>query len=220
MNELGRQILSALAAAILLAVFSMTTDYRFGFVVIMAAGVGLGTYFTIPRRKSPEEIELAPGITQADLDHAVSVMDDSIARFEQLKRACRGEDVGRSLEDILDTLKIIRENFKQDPRDLSNAGQFLNEYLGRAHDIVEQYNRLSRHPGSGVIGERLRDFEQTIERIRIGFRDFYNQCLQNDVVDLEVNSETLKSLMDMELPSPLADPAVASERSPSERSDH
>jgi len=212
MNEPGRQILSALAGAILLAVLSMTTDYRFGFVVMMAAGVGLGTYFSIPRRTTPDEIELAPGVTQADLDHALSVMDDYINRFRKLKQGCGVDRVGRILGDILDTMQIIRENFTQDPRDLSNADPFLNEYLGRAHDIVEQYNRLSRHKGEEILTEQLRGSEETIARIRTGFRDFYNQCLQNDVVDLEVNSETLKSLMEMDLPSPLSDPLVVGDR--------
>ena len=42
--------------------------------------------------------------------------------------------------------------------------------------------------------------ESAIGKVLAGVDAFYQQCIQNDLMDLEVNSETLLSILDADLP--------------------
>lgn len=201
MNEINRQIISGMIGAIALAVLAMSTDYVFWFSLSISAAIGLGTYFTIPAKKDPDEVDLAPGVTQADLNAATALMGDYIRKFEDINARAADPDLRRSIGEMIEMLKKIRKNFQDDPRDLaiSSAPQFLDQYLVRSYDIVAQYVRLSSMALDDRRKERLSDAEDTIRRIQAGFEDFYHECLKNDFMDLEVDSETLKAIIDMDM---------------------
>lgn len=200
MNEVNRQILSGLTAAITLAGLAMTTQYVFWFIVCISAGIGLGTYFSIPAAKAPEEIDWAPGVTQADLVAATQVMDTYIQQFGILRKKATDPGLKQSIREMEKLLARIRQNFLDDPRDLalSGAANFLKLYLVRSHDIVTQYVRLSSKSLEGRASDRLADSGEIIGRIQTGFEKFYQECLQNDFLDLEVDGETLKAIVEME----------------------
>ncbi len=199
MNEIFRQILAALAGAIFLAVFSMFTDFVFWFNVCVSAGIGLGTYFTIPRQKEPHEIEIAPGVYQVDLDKAVAQLDEFQKKFESLAAKCRQPKLVAMLGAITATLNKISVNFQEDPRDLKNADLFLSQYLPNAFDLAAKSVRLADVYAGGDERGNPDSAQETLQQIHNGLKDFYQQCLQNDLIDMEVNAEMLKSITDMDL---------------------
>jgi len=205
MNEWHRQIVSGLVAAGALAFLQLGIGYRFGFSVGIAAAIGVGMYFTLPRKKAPNEIEMAPGVTRADLDRALDFIGEHVVRLESLRKQVRDPLLSESIADMVQTLRNIARNFKDDPRDLGNAGPFINQYLARSTTLIEQYVRLASHAPDPMITERIARIGDTIGRVRNGFKEFYRQCIENDVTDLEIDSQTLKSLMDLELPESTAD---------------
>lgn len=199
MNDVYRQIMAALTGAICLAGFSMLTDFVFWFSLCISAGVGLGMYFTIPAKQPPHEIEIAPGVFQADLDSAIFRISEYQEKFLSLTSKCPTRRLAARIRDISDTLERISFNFQEDPRDLKNADLFLNQYLSSAYDLVSKSLRLADLYSNGGDKRQTLSVDATIEQVHTGFKDFYQQCLQNDLIDMEVNAEMLKSITEMDL---------------------
>lgn len=212
MTEISRQLIAGSAAAVCLAVLATRSDFVFWFNLIISAAIGLGTYFTIPKKRSPREIEVAPGITQDRLDAALETVADYQDRFRVLISRTADPGAKGMIRDLRNMLKKIGGHFREDPRDLTNSSthMFLDQYLPRSFDLLSKYVRLSHATRDAAGREQLANAETAIRRIQAGFQEFYRKCLQNDLIDLEVESETLNAIMDMDFP----------ELDARERSDH
>jgi hypothetical protein len=202
MTEIFRQIIAGVTGAIVLGVLVRLSDYVFWFNVCIAGAVGLGVYFSIPRKQEAHEIELAPGVTQGQVDAAVGRVEEYILKFKKILRMASDRDIRAYIMDITETLGRIAQHFRHDPRDMniSSTPQFLDQYLVRSHDLVYQYIRLANMSLDAAQTDQLTSARETIAQVQSGFKAYYQQCLQNDFIDLEVESETLKSIIEMELP--------------------
>ncbi len=207
MTEIPRQILSGLAAAAALTLLFLLTDFVFLFSVAVSAAIGTGLYFTIPRKRSPHEIEVAPGVTKAELEAAVAKIDRFIDKFKAEAAQARDAEIRRSVGEIVQVLKRIGRNFREDPKDLTldATPMFLEEVLERSHDLVSRYVSLSRiaHEGgaAGYGREAFETAEGAIRQVKEGFDAFFQQCLRDDLRELEVGGETLKAIMEMNSPN-------------------
>lgn len=202
MKETYRQITAGALAGLALAGFAAALDFVFWADLLLAAGVGVGVYFTIPGTKPPEKVELAPGVTQKDLDDAIKAIRRHRERFTRVARSPVRPEVAEALRDIVKHLNLISQNFREDPGDLALAGPFLKEYLTRADRVADQYARLVRITGGGR-PETFAAVEQGIFQMRHACRLLYQRCLENDLENLETESETLKALIE------IADPRAA-----------
>ncbi len=206
MTETYRQIVAGLVGAGVLAGLTFWGGLVLWFNLAIGAAVGLGTYFTIPRKRRPEEIEVAPGVTLAQQQAALAKIDGYVKRFRLLTGKSRQPRIDKLLRELVDRLRKIGRNFEEDPRDLmiDSAGMFLDHYLERAVDLVEQYVRIAGLAREADGEDELAAAESAIGKVLAGVDAFYQQCIQNDLMDLEVNSETLLSILDADLP-PLFD---------------
>ena len=206
MTETYRQIVAGLVGAGVLAGLTFWGGLVLWFNLAIGAAVGLGTYFTIPRKRRPEEIEVAPGVTLAQQQAALAKIDGYVKRFRSLAGKSRQPRIDKLLRELVDRLGKIGRNFEEDPRDLmiDSAGMFLDHYLERAVDLVEQYVRIAGLAREADGEDELAAAESAIGKVLAGVDAFYQQCIQNDLMDLEVNSETLLSILDADLP-PLFD---------------
>jgi 5-bromo-4-chloroindolyl phosphate hydrolysis protein len=207
MTEIPRQILSGLAAAAALALLFLFTDFVFLFSLVVSAAIGAGVYFSIPRKRSPDEIEVAPGVTKAQLDAALAKIDLYVGKFKAEAGQARDLEIRTTVGEIVQVLKRIGRNFREDPRDLTldATPMFLEEVLDRSLDLVSRYVVLSRiaHDGAaaGCGREALETAEQSIRQVKKGFEAFFQQCLRDDLRELEVGGETLKAIMEMNTPN-------------------
>ena len=210
MTETYRQIVAGLIGAGVLAGLTFWGGLVLWFNLAIGAAVGLGTYFTIPRKRRPEEIEVAPGVTLAQQQDALAKVDNYVNRFRSLAGKSRQPRIDKLLRELVDRLQKIGRNFEEDPRDLmiDSAGMFLDHYLERAGDLVEQYVRVAGLAREADGEDELAAAESAIGKVLAGVDAFYQQCIQNDLMDLEVNSETLLSILDADLP-----PLLENERS-------
>ncbi len=210
MTETYRQIVAGLIGAGVLAGLTFWGGLVLWFNLAIGAAVGLGTYFTIPRKRRPEEIEVAPGVTLAQQQAALTKVDNYVKRFRSLAGKSRQPRIDKLLRELVDILQKIGRNFEEDPRDLmiDSAGMFLDHYLERAGDLVEQYVRVAGLAREADGEDELAAAESAIGKVLAGVDAFYQQCIQNDLMDLEVNSETLLSILDADLP-----PLLENERS-------
>lgn len=200
MKEVYRQITAGLSAAFLLVGAVVWTNQVFWFSLIISIMTGVGVYFCIPVKKEDDQIEVAPGITKAQLNTALHLLEIHIEGFIRISETCKKNNMNRKIKDIAVTLEKIRSKFEQDPHDLNFAHQFLNQHLERGLKIVEQYNRLSAMDLNDKNKKALDKAEQIIVRIKAYFTNFYQKCIQDDLLDFEVESETLDAVLDMEFP--------------------
>lgn len=207
MTETHRQIASGLTAAAVLALLFLFTDFVFFFNLAISAAIGAGVYFSIPRKRSPDEIEVAPGVTKAQLDAALAKIDRYVGKFKAEAAEARDLEIRTSVGEIVQVLKRIGRNFREDPRDLTldATPMFLEEVLERSLDLVSRYVGLSRiahdSPTEGYGREALETAERSIRQVREGFEAFFQQCLKDDLRELEVGGETLKAIMEMNSPN-------------------
>jgi hypothetical protein len=70
---------------------------------------------------------------------------------------------------------------------------------------VSRYVSLSQiahdSPTEGYGREALETAERSIRQVKEGFEAFFQQCLKDDLRELEVGGETLKAIMEMNSPN-------------------
>lgn len=199
MKEQYRQIISGSTAALVLGLLSLKTDFVFWFNLLISAAIGLGIYFSIPKKKSPSEIELAPGITKATLDDMLALINSYVKQFDELVSRTRKREIAEAIKGITSLLKKIAFHFNQNPAAIHIA-PLLDQYLHQSFEVVQLYTRLANVSIDGKQSEQLQTVEDTIFKIHAGFQEIYDQCIHNELINLEVKSETLKAVMDLNIP--------------------
>jgi len=202
MNEFFRQIVSGLAAALALGGFVLFTDYMFWFSFAVSAAIGIGTWFTIPRKKDAQETEIAAGVTKAMRDAAVRQINEHVSGFSRLSAQARHSEIRSLIQEITDILTRTGQMLWENPGELdsSSARLFLEQFLGRSYDVISQYVRVSNADSGKFSGTGLTSAKEAIVQIRSGFQGFYRQCMEKDMTNLETEVETLKAISEMDFP--------------------
>ncbi len=202
MNEFFRQIISGLAAAFTLAALVSFSSYLFWFSLAISAAIGVGTYFSIPRKKDAHETEIAPGVTQAMLNAAIRHINAQVSNFSRLSAQIQHSGIRSLIQEITDILSKTGQILRENPEELdsTSARLFLDQFLNRSHDVISQYVRLLNTGSAGLRGDSLNSAKEAIVQIRSGFQGFYRQCLEKDLTNLETEVETLKALSEMDFP--------------------
>jgi len=199
MKETLRQITAGLFAAGSLIILFIWFDYAFWFKLGISAAIGLGVYFSIPQKKEAHEIEIASGVSQADLDSAIAKIGGYREKFNNAAKICNRPKTAQAVRTMASILGKIAGKFRDEPENLKNASPFLNQYMEMSYNIVDQYTRLAAITLEGEQEKQLAATEKTIGRIHKGFKEFYNQCIANDLADLEVSSATFSAIFETDL---------------------
>jgi hypothetical protein len=212
MKEIWRQLMAALAASVLLVVLAAGTPLQLWVSAVLAVGTYAGVYLTIPRCREDHEVEVAPGVTRKDLNDLLELLETHRQAFTRLGMQARGHQL--TLKSTADTMALtagqLQQQLRGDAEKVKQAGPFLAPYLKRGLEVFEQYAQLAAMPRGDSLDRRLAEFDGHLERIAGGLTDFYERCLQKDLMELEVSSETLNYMMDLALPENPSD-----ERNPS-----
>lgn len=199
MTEVFRQICSALAASLSLVFLLYFTDYVFWFDLMMSAAIGLGTWFSIPRKKEDHETEIAPGVSKARLKEAIRRINEYVAEFSQLSSQTRNSGIQKQIAEITGTLTRTGRILWENPAELdSTAAQlFLDQFLKRSCDVVSQYVRMCSTADNA---DKTETAKKAIAEIQSGFNGFYRRCLEKDMTELETEVEILKAISEMDFP--------------------
>lgn len=88
---------------------------------------------------------------------------------------------------------------RDDPNDVSPGDRFLARYLKAAHNIVDDYTRLSAQGGEHQsIAETLARSEGLLERLQSVFAMEHEKLLQNDTINLTAELNVLDKLLKMD----------------------
>jgi len=145
------------------------------------------------RPKDQMAIHLGNGITGEMLQTLLRESEEKIGQLENLAKQISNETIRAKIYHIISIVKKIYENIRKDPEKMKVARQFLFYYFDTSISIVNKYTQLSQQEvQSPEISKALLKAENMLNSIDIAFDKQLAKLLSNDVMDLDVEIETLE----------------------------
>lgn len=166
--------------------------------LVIGSTIGLGTYLFLPRRKSDHEISVLPGVSKRDIKEAVKKCRDSAEKLRNLVINA-SDEVRNEVCEIADWIDKISVEFERDPRDVVSSKGLTDYYLDRLIGIVEDYVRLSGTVQSDEQSEKLEQIRHKLLEFKPHFEKIHETCLANDLVGLQVTTQTLGDVLRSEV---------------------
>lgn len=137
-----------------------------------------------PKIAEGDELMIEQGYEKADKIYALAGKLDS-------KPSIQWE-----VEEISTVVREIFENFVQDPADIKQARSFIRHDLDDAIKLIETYTKVvTSKLSSETHDKRIAMAEASIISVRESFQKLQLDLMENDLLDLEVQSKTLKSVL-------------------------
>lgn len=105
----------------------------------------------------------------------------------------RNPSIQWEIKEIAYIVKALYKNFEEDPSDIDRARHFIKYNLPDAIKLMSSYARLSARPQ--VDSQQLQKAEDAIISIRESFEKLEQDLLSNDLMDLEIQSRTIKTVL-------------------------
>ena len=151
------------------------------------------------RPKDQFAIHLGNGITAEMLQTVLRESEEKIRELEKLAKQVRNENIRIKIYHIITVVRKIYENIRKDPEKMKIARQFLSYYFDTSISIVNKYSQLSlQDVHSPEISKALLKAEDMLGSIDIAFDKQLAKLLRNDVMDLDVEIETLEKTFQAE----------------------
>ena len=127
-----------------------------------------------------------------------AALDDARRKLARIDAAAH-RIADRSLQGRVDAIlleadKVLGE-IERDPRDLRRARKFLNVYLDGAVEVVERYAETASRAPTAELDENFRALLTDMELV---FREQHQKLLEDDVMDLDVQMEVLRTRLKRE----------------------
>jgi len=167
------------------------------FAAIVAALAGVGCLLAYGADAPAQRLVVAPGADYTAAE-ASAMLEEASKRVDGLERAAaaiRDGEITTRLRHIADLARAILADLAKDPRDLRRARKFLNIYLDSAMRVSESYARTHQQASNAELESRFRNVLVTIEQV---FGEQQQKLLENDVLDLDVQIEVLKTQLERE----------------------
>ena len=162
-------------------------------VLSMLSFFGIYIILFALRPKDQLSIKFGNGITGEMLGNLLSEGEEKITELENLGKQIRDEKIRVKIYHIISIVKKIFENIRKDPEKMKVARQFLSYYFDTSISIVNKYSQLSmQEVQSPEISRSLLKAENMLNSIDIAFDRQLARLLSNDVMDLDVEIETLE----------------------------
>ncbi len=178
------------------------TDYVWWLDAALGAAGTVLVFILVPRRKEDAEIEVAAGISLAQLKDAVARTRGSGQELLDLAPRVPDAKLGKAVASIGRTLIAIAQNFEAKPGDIRRAYDFLDYHLRRGCEIVKDYAKLAGAPEITPREQaRLERFGTVIEELQILFQDHLESIRSADFERLQQAGEAMQ-LIAMKLERP------------------
>ncbi len=132
--------------------------------------------------------EVAPGVTRRELDEATRTVKDAAKTIDGYAHEIKKREVVVLVRDIGKVIREIARNLQDDPSDIRMSKTFLQRRLPEAIEIIAAYARLSKRSLDDKGVARLVETEEAISRIKRGFHDHLQRCLEDDLSKLRVDN--------------------------------
>lgn len=188
-------VLAGLAGGglLLFLYFSLQMSLLISGILGMAGFAGIYILLNSVKQRNEIEVEGGSEVTREMLEETLAEGYKKIKILSNYAEQIKNEAVKNKIFQIIEIVKKIFENFKKDPKDLRNAKQFLAYYFDTSIQIVKKYSDLtSQNVRSPEIEKTLLKAENMLDSIEKAFEKQQAKLLRNDVMDLDVEIQTLE----------------------------
>ncbi len=158
---------------------------------IMAASAFIGyklVYGLSEKVVKPEaQFEHMPKATQTAIKTAYADLE-TIETLGQQLNTPTDKPLFDSLNKVIEQSYVIMDLLVKTPEDAGRARRFLNVYINRIKEILQQYLKLSQHDRADKVRERLLN---TLNEVEQAFREKKSQLLDDDIFKLDIQLEVL-----------------------------
>ncbi len=130
-----------------------------------------------------------------DVVETLGQAEGKIVAIEQAATELNSFELTQRLNRITTQAREILNMIAKNPTDIRRARKFMYVYLDGAQRVSEGYAKTHRHINSGELDENFRRVLHTIEDVFIEQRA---KLLENDVMDLDIQIEVLKTQLENE----------------------
>lgn len=191
-----------LLAAVLVAAGCFVTTFavidRGLLAALLAAGMGaagaLLAYGTDPRGEKGG-VTASHGYSTEEIVAALTQAEDKVDAIEAAAGTIRNAEFAQRLRRIAASAREVLKVIEEDPGDLRRARKFLNVYLDGARAVTTGYAKTHREVQSQDLEDNFRGMLDTIER---SFAETRERLLEDDVLDLDVQIEVLRTRLERE----------------------
>jgi len=191
----GAGIISGIAAGLVMLGLFFLFQFSFLITGILSIVTFFGIYVILFALRPKEQFTINPGsgITAEMIQTTLRESEEKIRELEKLAKQIPNENIRGKIFHIIVIVKKIYENIRKDPEKMKIARQFLSYYFDTSISIVNKYSQLSlQDVHSPEISKALLKAEDMLNSIDIAFDKQLAKLLSNDVMDLDVEIETLE----------------------------
>jgi hypothetical protein len=201
MREMTRQLIAGgLASSIFLGLF-FGANLVWWLPLLLSAVAFVGVLLVLPKYRGADQIEVADGITQAELDQAVRMCREAAEELEALSQETKlSREIAGAFRRLAEIVSDISENYLRDPRDIRYSRGLTDHHLGAVLEIARRYVQLRQARLNEDADRRLGDVRARILGYVEQFDAIYHACLANDFRQLEVSTAALDQIMKIESP--------------------
>ena len=189
-----------IGACVLLALF-LSQQMGLMMSIVLGACAFSGTYILISafKPKNVLTFEAPEDVTPQLLESTLKDGEAKIKLLVQYASGIADLSVRKKVMDISAVIRNIYDNFKKDPKEIKYAKQFLSYYFDTTIKIVKKYVELSsQNLHDPAIQKTLLKAENMLGSIETAFEKQQAKLLSNDVMDLDVEIETLEKTFNAE----------------------
>lgn len=132
---------------------------------------------------------------QADVVKALAEAENKVLMIEQANAAIECVELTERLNRITGQAREVIDVLAEQPDKLRRARRFLSTYLDGAERVAKGYARTHQRSSSVVLDDNFRQVLVTIEDV---FEEQYEKLLEDDVLNLDVQIEVLKTQLERE----------------------
>lgn len=166
--------------------------------------IGIGGFIAgriLFRNLKPKEIEkfVSTGITSKMVEKVISEGYEKLKEIRSYSFRMRNQDAKKKVEEIIKVGKKIYDNFREDPKDIKAARQFLNYYMEATIKIIKQYVELAeKRIDTEDVQKTLEKAETILDNIKNAFEVQLSKLQEDNVLDLDTEIQVLKNMIKME----------------------
>jgi 5-bromo-4-chloroindolyl phosphate hydrolysis protein len=188
-------LLAGISSGLLMLGFFFVLHFTWLITLVLSVVAYFAIYLIVfaLRPKDTLKFNLGSGITEEMVLTVLKESEEKIRELEKLARQMKDEKIKAKIYHIIEIVRKIYENIRKDPEKMKVARQFLSYYFDTSIRIINKYSQLSKQEvKSPEITRALLKAENMLNSIDTAFDKQLARLLSNDVMDLDVEIETLE----------------------------
>lgn len=153
------------------------------------AFVGYWWTYGLPQKATKRLLDddSMPKATREAIQQAYTDLEEIATLGQQLSEE-QDTVLAETLDKVIEQSYVIMDLLVKTPEDVGRARRFLNVYINRIKEILQQYLKLAKHGKAEHLRQRL---IETLAAAEKAFREKKSQLLDDDIFKLDIQLEVL-----------------------------